>query len=263
MRPHGDVDGLQGLESRARGYRHQRSARRDNPYGVWLFNGVTWFPSPGFPGYNVCPGRTVVWAGKLDYWLIGGPTDLSWSRLCRFDGATLEWESLELPEATKQHVTVVAGKEERRRPGGITSAACLAWNDCWFFGTYGTVMHWDGTQLSDASPDPSLSWLQGEYTAAVARQDPQGDPFGVAVGATAEFHGADIDERSPARTRRGGPARDAGLERWGIRTGPVHAAHEPTGRRSLPDRPRRGRLRRRGPGLGGRQPRRTACLFQR
>ncbi len=162
----------------------------NNPYGVWLFNGASWFPSPGFPGYNVCPGHTVVWAGKLDYWLIGGPSDLSWSRMCRFDGATLEWESLELPAATKQHVTVVAGKEERRRPGGITSAACLAWNDCWFFGTYGTVVHWDGTQLSDASPDPSLKWLQGEYTAAVARQDPRGDPFGVAVGATAEFHGA-------------------------------------------------------------------------
>ncbi len=159
-----------------------------NPYGVWLFNGVTWFPSPGFPGYNVCPGHTVVWAGKLDYWLIGGPTDLGWSRLCRFDGATLEWESLELPAATKQRVTVIAGKEERRRPGGITSAACLAWNDCWFFGTYGTVVHWDGTQLSDASPNLSLKWLQGEYTAAVARQDPLGDPFGVAVGATAEFH---------------------------------------------------------------------------
>jgi hypothetical protein len=162
----------------------------DNPYGVWLFNGVTWLPSPGFPGYNVCPGHTVVWAGKLDYWLIGGPTDLGWSRLCRFDGATLEWEPLELPATTKQHVTVVAGKEERRRPGGITSAACLAWNNCWFFGTYGTIVHWDGTQLSDASPDPSLKWLQGEYTAAVALQDPQGDPFGVAVGATTEFHGA-------------------------------------------------------------------------
>ncbi len=146
--------------------------------------------APGFPGYSVCPGHTVVWAGKLDYWLIGGPNDLSWSRLCRFDGATLEWESLELPAATKQHVTTVAGKEERRRPGGITSAACLAWNNCWFFGTYGTVMHWDGTQLSDASPNPSLTWLQGEYTAAVALQDPQGNPFGVTVGATTEFHGA-------------------------------------------------------------------------
>ena len=162
-----------------------------NPYGVWLFNGASWFPSPGFPGYSVCPGETVVWAGKLDYWLIGGPSDLSWSRLCRFDGATLEWESLEVPAATKKHVTVVAGSEERPRPGGITSAACLAWNDCWFFGAYGTVVHWNGTQLSDASPDPSLKWLQGEYTAAVARQDPLGDPFGVAVGATAEFHGAE------------------------------------------------------------------------
>jgi hypothetical protein len=165
-------------------------ADANNPYGVWLFNGASWFPSPGFPGYSVCPGHTVVWAGKLDYWLIGGPSDLSWSRLCRFDGAALEWESLELPAATKKRVTSGTGSEERRRPGGITSAACLAWNDCWFFGTYGAVVHWDGTQLSDASPDPSLKWLQGEYTAAVARQDPPGGPFGVAVGATAEFHNA-------------------------------------------------------------------------
>jgi hypothetical protein len=164
---------------------------KKNPYGVWLFNGTSWVPSPGFPGYNVCPGTTVVWAGKLDYWLIGGPTDTSWSRLCRFDGAALEWESLELPGATKKRVTVVHGGEEKLKPGGITSAACLAWNDCWFFGTYGTVVHWNGTQLSDASPDPSLTWLQGEYTAAVARQDRQGNPFGVAVGATAERYAAE------------------------------------------------------------------------
>ncbi len=162
----------------------------NNPYGIWIFNGSSWYPSPGFPGYSVCPGHAVVWSGKLDYWLIGGPSDVGWSRLCRFDGATLEWESLELPAATRQHVTVVSGSEERRRPGGITSAACFAWDNCWFFGTYGTVVHWDGTQLSDASPDPSLKWLQGEYTAAVARRDPRGNSFGVAVGATAEFHNA-------------------------------------------------------------------------
>jgi hypothetical protein len=154
----------------------------NNPYGVWLYNGASWYPSPGFPGYNVCPGHTVVWAGKLDYWLIGGPSDLSWSRLCRFDGATLEWESFELPETTLTRVVV--GKN--RRPGGITSASCLAWNDCWFFGTYGTVLHWDGTQLEDAYPSPALAWLRGEYTAAVAREDLQGNPFGVAVSATAE-----------------------------------------------------------------------------
>ncbi len=158
------------------------SVDANNPYGVWLFNGASWYPSPGFPGYNVCPGHTVVWAGKLDYWLIGGPSDLSWSRLCRFDGATLEWESFELPETTLARVVV----EKTRRPGGITSASCLAWNDCWFFGTYGTVVHWNGIQLEDASPPPPLSWLQGEYTAAVTREDLQGNPFGVAVSATAE-----------------------------------------------------------------------------
>jgi hypothetical protein len=155
-----------------------------NPYGVWLFNGVSWLPSPGFPGYNTCPGHTVVWAGKLDYWLIGGPTDQHWSRLCRFDGATLEWEPLELPETTLARVVL----EKGLKPGGISSASCLTWNDCWFFGAYGTVVHWDGTRLADASPRQSRSWLQGEYTAAIARQDPWGNPFGVAVSATAEYY---------------------------------------------------------------------------
>jgi hypothetical protein len=165
-----------------------------NPYGVWLYNGSSWVPSPGFPGNGTCPGHTVVWAGKLDYWLIGGPGDTNWSRLCRFDGSALEWESLELPAATKQRVSYLVGTEERRRPGGITSAACLAWNNCWFFGTYGVVLHWGphevgGRQvlsLSDASPELSQLPLLGEYTAAIARPDLQGNVFGVAVSATAQ-----------------------------------------------------------------------------
>ena len=166
-----------------------------NPYGVWLYNGTSWTPSPGFPGYSTCPGHTVLWAGKLDYWLIGGPSDTGWSRLCRFDGSALEWESFELPEATKKRVTAVEpnGKEVRK-PGGITSAACLAWNDCWFFGTYGVVLHWSpqnagGRQilsLSDSSPELSQLALLGEYTAAVVRPDPQGNMLGVAVSATAQ-----------------------------------------------------------------------------
>ena len=161
-----------------------------NPYGVWVYNGSSWVPSPSFPGYSTCPGKTVLWAGKLDYWLIGGPEDRNWSRLCRFDGSALEWESLEVPAATKKRVSVLSGTVEELKHGGITSGACLAWNNCWFFGTYGTVVHWNGTQLSDASPDVSQGWLQGEYTAAVARSDPQGNPFGVAVSASAEYLGA-------------------------------------------------------------------------
>ena len=122
-----------------------------NPYGVWLFNGDHWYPSPGFPGSKVCPGHTVVWAGKLDYWLVGGSPGEhdEWAHLCRFDGESLEWEPLAIPAATKQHllekVEIENGQEVLKlRPGTITSAACFAWNNCWFFGTYGTVIHWDG-----------------------------------------------------------------------------------------------------------------------
>jgi hypothetical protein len=169
--------------------------------GVWIFNGTSWYPDPTFLGSKTCPGHTIVWAGKLDYWLVGDPSSSAgatkWANICRFDGATHEWEPLEIPTATKEHVTekveFVNGQEVRTlKPGSITSAACFAWNNCWFFGTYGTVLHWSGGETSgqpplvDASPEPSQSLLQGEYTAAVARQGPAGEPFGVAVAATSE-----------------------------------------------------------------------------
>ena len=37
------------------------------------------------------------------------------------------------------------------------------WNDCWFFGTYGTVFHWNGEEekLCDASPNRSQSCFKG------------------------------------------------------------------------------------------------------
>jgi hypothetical protein len=154
-------------------------------YGVWIFNGNHWYPSPTFPGSKKCPGNTIVWAGKLDYWLVGpGPEDGNdgkWADLCRFEGeVNLEWEPFALPSATKAHVG--------ERPGGITSAACYAWNDCWFFGTYGTVVHWNGKTLTNASPASSQSLLQGEYTAAAAREGPAGERLGIAVGATGEAY---------------------------------------------------------------------------
>jgi hypothetical protein len=158
-----------------------------NPYGVWTFNGTSWVPSPGFPGSSHCPGHTVLWAGKKDYWLIGDAAEVSWSGLCRFDGATLEWEELPLPPATLARVTEVRPSGEvALKPGEITSGACTAWNNCWFFGTYGTVVHWNGEVLADASPEPAQSWLDGEYTAAVGQPDLAGSPFGVAVSATGE-----------------------------------------------------------------------------
>jgi hypothetical protein len=155
-----------------------------NPFGVWSFNGTSWVPSPGFPGSSHCPGHTVLWAGKKDYWLIGGAP---WGGLCRFDGATLEWQELPLPPATRAHVTEIRPNgEEVLRPGQITSGSCMAWNDCWFFGTYGAVVHWNGEVLTDASPEPAQTWLDGEYTAAVGLPDLAGSPFGAVVSATAE-----------------------------------------------------------------------------
>jgi hypothetical protein len=166
-------------------------------YGVWIFNGNHWYPAPTFPGAKKCSGNTIVWAGKLDYWLVGpGPEDGNggkWADLCRFEGEVdLEWEQFALPKATQEHV---AG-----RTGGITSAACYAWNDCWFFGTYGTVVHWNGKTLTDASPDPSQSLLQGEYTAAAAGEGPAGERLGIAVGATSEAY-----DDGPLTTLQGQP----------------------------------------------------------
>jgi hypothetical protein len=161
----------------------------EDPYPIWIFNGTSWFPDPTFIGQKTCPGGTIVWAGKKDYWLIGGKHETTgeekWAKLCRFDGVKLEWEPLELPEATATHIKDGAPKW---RSGQITSAACFAWNDCWFFGTYGVVVHWDGKEpLIDASPSTSDTRLQGEYTGALAQVDTSGNPFGFAIGATSEF----------------------------------------------------------------------------
>jgi len=157
-----------------------------NPLGVWFFNGAEWSPSPGFPGSSRCPGHTIVWAGKRDYWLVGGSLGgRKWENLCRFDGELLQWDEIPIPSATRTRLEDPPGSAVLK-PGNLTSAACFAWNNCWFFGTYGVVVHWDGHVLTDASPALSQSSLQGEYTGAVAAQGPEGEPFGAAVAATAE-----------------------------------------------------------------------------
>lgn len=209
------------------------SRAEKNPYGVWIFedtpeSGPQWFPDPTFPGRKVCPGHTIVWAGKLDYWLVGGPSDKSWSRLCRFDGATGQWQPFSVPAATMRRVTppvipptpapsstaAVSRLSEPvmnrvPKPGGITSAACLAWWDCWFFGTYGVIVHWNGSVLSDASPSAGERWLDGEYLAAATSEDPLGIPFAAAVGGTAEYSAETKSQREliPARpSAPGAPA---------------------------------------------------------
>lgn len=152
--------------------------------GVYLFNGTDWFPDPSFPGTSTCPGSTVLWAGKLDYWLIGSSqgtlgSGASPSRtLCRFDGVSLVWEPLPLPAATVARLPSAGGVPQ----GGITAGACFAWDNCWFFGTDGIKVHWDGQTLSDASSGLGTSpWLQGDFTSAIARADPNGNPFALAV----------------------------------------------------------------------------------
>ena len=201
-----------------------------NPYGVWIFDdtpetGPEWYPDPTFPGRKACPGHTIVWAGKLDYWLVGGPSDTTWSRLCRFDGATGQWQLFSVPANTLRRLTppvigaaaaassvsravtpAAAEKEVPNkpvRPGGITSAACLAWWDCWFFGTYGVVLHWNGSILYDVSPNAAERWLDGEYISAAENEYPLGNPFAVVVSGTAEHFSAVEHERELIPMRPG------------------------------------------------------------
>jgi hypothetical protein len=126
----------------------------------------------------------VLWAGKLDYWLVGAPvgggTAPAWPSLCRFDGVNYQWEPLSVPKATIAKVLRATGAAT----GAIASGSCFAWNNCWFFGTGGAVVHWDGQTLTDASVGLGQSpWLTGEYTDATAATAPDGQPFGIAVAA--------------------------------------------------------------------------------
>jgi hypothetical protein len=153
-----------------------------NPFGVWLFNGTRWYPDPTFPGASVCKGNTVLWAGKLDYWLIGtGPQ--GWAPLCRFDGSNFLWEPLPMPPET---VLRLENPVTLQMPGngGITSGSCLTWDNCWFFGTDDTVLHWDGQGLTDVSPDPPGIWAGTAFTAAQLSAGANGSPIGLATVGT-------------------------------------------------------------------------------
>jgi hypothetical protein len=150
-----------------------------SPYAVWLFNGTRWFPDPTFPGASACSGNTVLWAGKLDYWLIGGIYNVppGASGVCRFDGVNFQWDPIQLPSASLSRVPASFQSQFT-----LNAGACFAWNNCWFFGAYGVVDHWDGQTLSDVSSGLGASaWLQGRYTAAATGIDAGGDPFALAV----------------------------------------------------------------------------------
>lgn len=154
-----------------------------NAFGVWLYNGSNWYPDPSFPGSNACPGSIVLWAGKLDYWLIGsnGNYPNAEQTLCRFDGVNLEWDEFKLPSAT---LAELPANQAGNSLGGVTSGICYAWNNCWFFGTDGVQVHWDGTQLSNVPIGAAqFPWLEGNFTSAAGGTDASGNEFGVAVTA--------------------------------------------------------------------------------
>jgi hypothetical protein len=159
-----------------------------SPYGVWTYNGTEWAPNPSFPGSSTCQGNTILWAGKLDYWVIGYQTGANgglgpqWPALCRYDGADFVWQTLPIPAAALASAPISGITSQ----GAITSGACFAWNNCWFFGTGGVELHWDGTALATVSSGLGASpWLGGDYQAATVGTDSAGDQFGVAVSRAA------------------------------------------------------------------------------
>jgi hypothetical protein len=175
-------------------------------FGVWLYNGTRWFADPTFPGQSVCKGSTVLWAGKLDYWLVGqigagqGAVE-KWPALCRFDGVNFSWEPLAVPASALADVPLdpTTGKPAA---GAIQAGACLSWDNCWFFGSYGVVLHWDGQSLSNATPGLGASpWLMSDFTAAAAGTDAAGNPFALALAGTsggANANGATLGQATPS-----------------------------------------------------------------
>ncbi len=172
----------------------------DNPYGVWLYSGTSWFPDPTFPGSSSCPGSTILWAGKLDYWLIGGSSPGTGSTtLCHFDGVNLDWEVLSLPAAAVDQLPLFVSGTSVSRVGGVTSGTCLAYDNCWFFGTDGITVHWDGQELTDLNDDLGASpWLDGSFTSAASAVSPSGEEFGLAVDSGLSENSANQIEPVPA-----------------------------------------------------------------
>jgi hypothetical protein len=172
-------------------------------FAVWRYNGTSWYPDPTFPGQGTCKGSTVLWAGKLDFWLVGAQ---GWASLCRFDGVNNVWEPISLPAAT---LNALRNDKGELPTGRITSGACNAWNDCTFFGNDGVVVTWDGTKLTDDTPPgpttpvTSNNPLAADYTAATAILDSSAKPvLGAAVAASTQSDGTPV----PAQPGSSGPA---------------------------------------------------------
>lgn len=218
-----------------RGIAATHGATVNSSYVVWLFNGTRWYPDPTFPGHAACPGNTVLWAGKLDYWVIGRrPQDpLAWPSLCRFDGSRFEWETLPVPASTLARLPTDA--KGQPLSGAISAGTCLSWDNCWFFGSFGAMLHWDGENLNDATPGLGASpWLQGSFTAAVSGTDAAGNPFGFAVSDTSHSRAQGFQTGVPST-----PDGSAPPQLWSYRNGGFSSLAFSPQTDALPDDPYR------------------------
>ncbi len=196
-----------------------------NPKMVWRYAAGHWSPDSAFLAQRSnCTGEKIISAGGGDYWLIDATPKLPgqpWPSLCRFDRESGEWGEVPIPASTKERLEyvktetregVVVHEERKTRVGAITSGACFAWNDCWFFGSYGVVLHWSEVEeavpaLREAST-PALYGLisGGEFLAAAASEGPAGEEFGLAVGGISEggTTATGAEERIPLQGVQGG-----------------------------------------------------------
>jgi hypothetical protein len=193
------------------------------PFGVWRYNGVRWYPDPTFPGTGTCPGTDILWAGDLDAWLVGGNYKGSGASptLCHYDGVNDDWVPLTAPGGAQ-----------------ITSGACFAYDDCWFFGLRGAVLHWDGAELSAestglggpaANASPS-GWLDGTFTAATLGTDAAGNPLAFAItGDTALSQQPDGTPAPQLFASRGGAFTPAAAWSDAEPTDLVAASFDPSG----------------------------------
>jgi hypothetical protein len=177
---------------------------------VWTYNGTQWGPEPAFSlQRNKCLGTTIIAASKGDYWLINANSSdgQPWQPLCRFDREENEWGPIEIPKSVAQQLTYIIHPGEgppneaiATRGGGITSGTCFAWNNCWFFGSYGVVLHWSEKLVEPEpgkkeqvlalreAPSPAVPGLLpgGEFLAAAARHGPGAEEFALVVGSNSE-----------------------------------------------------------------------------
>ncbi len=226
--PHRDLDGVQVVEPGARRHLSLRGWRRDRSRKEPLSASGSTTAKSGFrtrrsrvarsaPGTRSCgressttgssaalrPAAPRMRTGPAYAAMTASNTNGSHSRSRRPRSSaspSRRSRGSRAPPASLANAAKVVNAQPR--PGGITSGTCLAWNDCWFFGTYGVAVHWNGQVLTDATPAASERWLSGEYLDAATSEDPLGIPFAMAVSSTAETVSAE-HERELVPAQRG------------------------------------------------------------